>query len=429
MEMLAEGGVEVEWIEARHVSGPIRRPSSEVICLPDGAKPWFLFSAFGVPDLADHLARLLDQGNWAVVLLLDPVDPLPEGTLDVIVGASRGRVQVVFLDRRSVSGTGASAASLDRLAREILATGADIGRIRMQLETLIARQGILGCVVSDHHAVQTVILRRLCAERRVLLRVLPHSAWPMEGSFALGGVDAPNEMYVAPTRRAAVQLAAVGRCRLAPRPLPSPRYRPRVLRFLRRACRWVSPKRNPVSVGVVVTSGEELSAPDVALADVADNLRALCSLANGCHETIRLHVRLRDREDRSEVLKILIGPDAEAAVWEKSSYRTPLEFLWAMDLIVEIGTPGSVMLESFAQVTPFVHLGAAGPRRGAFLPPVGLVPQVQTTLAAHVSLPYLPRWRRVALGIRQFLHLVLDTQPEMRICRLFSSSGGGSDRS
>lgn len=426
MEMLVDEGATVDWLNY-----PDRPPPAPAATLsespPESSQErWLLLSTFGIPDLADHVTRLLAQGSWSVLLLLDPADPLPAGILESLVASCGVRVRAAYLDRAMLP----KAATLpptvtDRLGRWICETGPDVAQIGKQIEALVAQVTIAGCIVSDHHAVQTLILRRLCAARRLPLCVLPHSVFPLEGVFALSDKSGPNEICVAPTRRAAMHLAASGKHRLAARPLASPRYRPKFLRFLRRLRFWLSMEQRPLRVGVVVTSGEELSAPDVALVDISESLRALCEAAGQVGRPVQLHVRLRALEDRAEVLGAMLGAGAQAVAWERSSRRSPLEFLQEMDVVVEVGTPGSVTLESFAQMVPFLRVGTAGPRRAAFMLPANLVPRLAGTPDCRELRWYFRRARsRVILGLRQFFHLVYDTQPEIRFDDLFFTASG-----
>lgn len=419
MEMLAAEGAEVKWI-----ADPDSCMDAQKIQLPPPLQrkaggPWVLFSTFAVPDLADHLTRLLDLDGLSILLLIDPADPLPQSVIDEMIGASSGRVGVAILDRRFPSEE-ETVTVADRLAKEIIASGPDVAILAEQLKTLVGKDGLIGCLVSDHHAVQTIILRRLCRERQLPVCMLPHSAWPMQGAFALGVESAPAEIRLASTRRAAAYLTDMGYQRLATRPFPSPRYRPRTVRLLRRLRRWLSAERDPLRVGVVVTSGEELSAPDMALADIVNSLRALCNLARANSRQMRLYFRLRDREDKAEVLKALIGPDAEDAIWETSSQRTPYAYLQAMDLVVEVGTPGSVTFESFSQLAPFIRMGPAGLRHKHFLLPHSLVPNIGID-SCDALLKYVGRLRAAMLALRQLLHLVYDTKPEMSFDQIFQS--------
>ncbi|MBL8398845.1 MAG: glycosyltransferase family 2 protein [Candidatus Accumulibacter sp.] len=419
MEILAAEGAEVQWISVPMPATEIADFQSTADHPPVVASPWVLFSTFAVPDLADHLARLLDLAGLSILLLVDPCDPLPSTVIEKVMGSYAGRVLVATLARHLRNDEKPTIVA-ERLAEEIIATGPNVTRISAQLNVLVDREGLIGCLVSNHHAVQTSILRRLCKERRISLCVLPHSVWPMPKPFSLGVESAPLEVHVASTRRATAHLAAMGHQGLASRPFPSPRYRARTIRLLRRLHRWLLAETPPWRVGVVVTSGEENMAPDLALVDIANRLRALCLLARTSGRLMKLHIRLRDREDRAEVLKVLIGPDADLAEWEKSSQRTPFAYLQAMDLVVEVGTPGSVTYESFAQVVPFIRMETAGHRQRQFLLPNNVVPTVSIE-SCNDLLKYVGSFRATMLALWQFLHLVRETKPEISFDQLFHS--------
>lgn len=422
MESHAVDGASIKWLDLPEMpthSTPI--PSSPLIA---PAEKWLLFSAFAIPDLAHHLARLLFEGSWSIRLLLDPRDPLPAGVVAALQTAAGRRLQLCWLDLQ-LQATSPLAPPVigDRLGEWILATSHDPASMERQLTSLVAQDGFSGCVVSDHHSAQTLILRRLCAAMSAPLCVVPHSSWPMDTPFALGGTSSPHEIHLASTRRAAEHIAAHTPVPLAAHPLPSPRYRPKMVRFLRRLRRWLALSAKPLQIGAIITSGEEISAPDMALIDIVDSLRILCQTLGHTPRAVELHVRLRAAEDRQEVLATLLDTQALSVFWEKSTQRTPFQFLQDVDLVVEIGTPGSATLECFAQPVPVLRLGPVDQRHRAQLLPATLVPCLSAdATGSEILQTYLARrWLRLTLALRQWLYLVTQTLPESHLPVLLST--------
>jgi hypothetical protein len=377
---------------------------------------WILFSSFGVPDIAFHLDNFLNSHIETIVLLMDPHESGPLPLIYERVSAAQGRIRIVspYGDPPSANIVLGEAPDLSGiLGKRILQSGFEMKASRTHLETLFDQSPPELCVVSDHDCPHTVLLGGLCTERNIPMLAIPHSSWPMLGPFlALPPEGCRNWIYSAATRRGAAHLAnqLSGKAVVSGRPMPSPRYRMSARRFIRVLMKWLSPPPSTLKIGVAVTSGEAILAQDISLRSIGEELGTLLQVPEDLCARVQIHIRLRQNEDQSPVLEKLARSEKCSVIWESANERTPVMFLQDMDLLIEIGMPGSIMFESFAELVPFMRLGGPRLRRAGYSLTAPFVPKLSSRAPWDKLTPFVEKpWRRRLLALRQLFFLLNDT--------------------
>lgn len=375
-------------------------------------KRWILFSGFGVPDLIFNIERAMRGNDAEIVLWPDWNEPGLLTGIEKFVAATAGRVRVLEAPQGLPSGELTAPFGSGLLGQWLCDSREDLSAAERVLASLFAQMPPMFCVFSDHDCARTRLLFEICDRKDVPIIALPHSSWPMADPF-LTMPHAPRQKctYLAATRRGARALAArlQSVAKVPPSPIPSPRYRITFPRCARALWRCLTPRVGPIRVGIVVTTGEAVVAPDIALSEVAASLRMLTEIPAQLAEQVVLLGRLRDTEDRIAVLREICAISADRIRWEGSSERPPVMFLRDLDVIIELGNPGSIMLESFAQSVPFLRGGPVSRRRVDLMLPEFLVPRLSPEDPWSSLGPLVASSRkRSILALRQFRFLLRD---------------------
>lgn len=421
MRIRAAGGARVDWVKLPDsIRESVRDESWEFPReLPSGTA-WILLSTFALPDLMHHVSVLLQGHSATIRLLVDPSDPLPQAVLDSVLIRSNPRVQIIWMGRDlSDHGCGDQGDGIWTMDRWIINTGPACGKLMKQLGLVVNEPHLQSCIVSDHHSPQTAVLRELCSEIGVPVYYIPHSTWPMQGAFsALRGADPKNSIFFAATRRGVKHLSAHYGALVNRRPMPSPRYTPMIGRFWRKTksllCGSV---RTELNIGIVITSGEDLSAPDIPVFDLAADLDLLIATIRSTSRMVNIFIRLRENEDRPAVFRFLSDSARHHSItWESTADRTSMAFIREMDLVIELGTWGSMMFENFSQFTPYLHVGGGGARRTGYAVSGPVVPCIRADGIGKGIPPYIESvWRRNALAVIQYGYFLTQTFPKAEL--------------
>lgn len=375
-----------------------------------------LLSAFGIPDILTHLERLVRGGKRNILLLLDRNE---SGPLPLIYEWAEQHRDCVALagpfDRPDGDATGGfdTPDAAGPIGHWVSRTRqADIAELRQCLEPLYASGAIGTCILSDHDCPQTVVLTELAAMTKVPVQVVPHGARPMAAQYFVQSEPRPGWSYFAATRRARHELAKrLGKVATIRAGWVSPRYQITLRRVVRTLLKVFRPSGTGIDIGIAVTSGEAMAAPNVSLQKIGDHLRAVLQVPPDLAGRVRFHIRLRETEDRAAILKSFIGAVDADIGWEASGGRTPVEFLRNMDLVVEVGLPGSIFYESCAEMVAFAHIDEPGATRSGLLSsenyPIRLRPSAPwETLRPLVS----HAWRRKVSALKGWLFLLVETR-------------------
>lgn len=354
--------------------------------LPSGEE-WGLVIGVGVTDWNSVLFEIARRDGPTLII----IDPQSSGNLGELYRVCRGNRNIRFLPlwlhlASSYQEAGDNSGYIDAL--KIL-----FGRL--------AEARPNWGLSSDMNRPEIVLALDMLNTRGAHATILSHSSTPMQFPYALD-----PEMIAGATTIAWIRSAAdPERATIIRTP---PRIRTsapkRLARLLTRTPSFTGHARK---IGLVVTTGAFIASPQQNLQEMFEAAQALAKFT--AKASLKLAIRVREKEDDPELWRSFTSPNANATV-ETSGERPAIAFLRSCDLVLELGTASTAFLEAAGNFVPYIRLSPNDHTGRAGLRPHGLVPIAQIDNLEESLGAYLRSGgRRLNLAGKQHRWLLAET--------------------
>ena len=304
---------------------------------------------------------------------------------------------------------------LTAIADRIVETWPRAKRIANIYEHLFAEYDGVGCMMSDHAAPETVMLKEYARASNIPISFIAHGVDPITPAMRIN--PAQGDTVETELRSAA---AAYKTCASHEDPPeitvhPQSHLRPcglRVVRSLLRICAGAMPFKLK-SIGILVTLGDRWAAPDKALRPAVNALENL--IANAPHD-VEIIVRLRRDEGGAHLFdrlrKVHAGDHQLKLKVERQTDRPLRLFLKDCSIVVEAGGPTSARLDAFAAGTPVLRMYSEENVATRFATLNLVTPKVDAVNPWPDIVTFLSdNTQRTKLALKQFAFMRADTRP------------------
>lgn len=258
-------------------------------------------------------------------------------------------------------------------------------------------------VLSDVRRPDTVTCLRLAREHGTPISFRAHGGAPMRGPYRFSQEERRGTQNEVWTRIAAQNYGGDVRVRAPLRLRPG--FFKSAARLALRAAKL--PVGSP-KIGFVVTTDTLHVAADC---DINAVHAVFADIAREAPESVTLILRLRPLEESPAFWRSL-APERRNLRIELATDRSFAAFARACDLVVELGSESSTLLEAAANAVPYVRIGDARPSVTRLQRPTELVPRLPSD-SAWSALALLARrpMKRVRIALSQFRWLMHETSP------------------